>query len=315
MTPFAKLNRLITQLRHAAGLARPDAWNDVIRTLPAGREQDQQDSRKRTTQITSQRADPNSGTNNQAHQQLREQPTNRTGEHRHRQHRTDDAFDDRRVPRDPSAVQPAWMRIVNINNNLSASQAALALLFQLTLDQAVEIIDALPKTKPTLVNLEIEQRAFLRICGHLKQQNFAQQPAQCLPHLTLLARRLGHLNDPAQRDLAMNLLTQSLRTLPQIEVVEALSIALTDMPPALQQRALDQIEEFLWRTADIAQLHVDILQALTRAVNIESCRQRVGTLIATGLKRLRNEPELCAQIRRNLVLAYCTEEPTLQLQA
>lgn len=311
MTTLAKLRRLVNRLRQPPALSRSDAWDDVIKTLPHVREREPHSSGQHITQLTSHRVESDNGTNNQP----RNPADDRTARQPDPQHHIDDAFDDRRVPRDPAAVQSTSLRIVRNENNIRASQAALALLFELTLDQAVKIIDALPATRPTLVNLEIEQRAFLRICSHLKQENFAQQPAHCLPILMLLARRLGHLNDPAQRDLAMNLLTQSLRTLPQIEVVETLTMELAGMPPALQQRALDQIEEFLWRTADIAQSHVDILQGLTRAIRIESCRQRASTLIAAGLKRLRNEPELCAQIRRNLVLAYCTDEQILQLQA
>ena len=230
------------------------------------------------------------------------------------QHDTDDAYDDRRVPRGPGAVPPAWSRSVKNNNNISASQAALALLYELTLDQAVKIIDALPSIKPTLINLELEERALQRICAYLRQQNFTQQPAHYLPLLTLLARQLGHLNNSAQRDLAMDLLTQSLKILPQIEVVETLSTTLASLPAELQQRALVQIEEFLWRTADIAQSHVDILLGLTDAVRVDCCRKRAGALIATGLERLRNEPELCAQIRRRLVLAYCIDEHTMHLQ-
>ncbi len=343
MTPFAKLVRLIHRLRHSHSFSTRDPWSDVIKTLPVGHDHDQSHSGQPITQAASQcnesrrrtnsehqyqvdslsRAQSSSQTGSQTNAQSttksdaqsKTQPVNTTDNKRPRQHRSDDVFDDRRVPRDPTAVQQTWLRIVKNNNNITTSQAALALLFELTLKQAVEIIEALPKTAPTLINLEIEQSAFLRICSHLEQQNFAQQPAQCLSILTLLARRLGHLNDHAQRDVAINLLAQSLRILPQIEVIETLSTELTNMPPALQQRALDQIEEFLWRTADIALSHVDILQGLTRAVRIESCRQRAGALIAAGLKRLRNEPELCAQIRRNLVLAYCTDEQTMQLQA
>lgn len=314
MTLLTKLICLITRftrLHSPTTLMGRNAWNDVIKTIPDWQESDKHGNFPLNTRVTPHHVEPRSESGNP----LRIQARNRTNRQMNPPHRADDAFDDRRVPRDPTAVHPVRRRRVKNHPSISVTQAALALLFELTLNQAEKIIDALPQTTPTLVDLDIEQRAFMRIRSHLEQQNLAQQPAHCLPLLTLLARRVGHLNDPAQREQAMNLLTQSLKTYPQIEVVEALSMALTDMPADLQQRALDHIEEFMRRTSDIAQLHVDILQALTHAIRIESCRQRAVALITAGLKRLRNEPELCALIRQNLALAYCAEGQTIQFQA
>lgn len=315
MTLFAKLTFLVYRLRRSRAAPTQDAWADVIKTL-----HQEQECSPRHTQRAGQQ---NQQQNLQQNQQQSHQQNHRQDRQQDRQpgiepndpRRQHDAYDDRRVPRDPKAPQPSGLHVVRNNHTLKPSQAALALLFELTLDQAVTIIDTLPGTPPTLVSTEIEQRAFLRICSYLKQQNYAQQPAHCLPILTLLARRLAHLHDPAQRGLAMEVVARSLKTLPQIEVVETLAAELASMPPELQQRALDQIEEFLWRTADIAQSHVDILLDLTRAVRIDECRERASAMIAAGLKRLRNEPALCGQIRRNLMLAYCTEEQILQLQA
>lgn len=220
-----------------------------------------------------------------------------------------DAYDDRRVPRAPGATRPPTLRIVRSE----ASQAALALLFELSLEQAIDVLRALPDTEPNSVSLEIEQRAFLRIRSHLEQQHFVQQPVSCLPILNLLAHRLSYLHDPAQRNLAMEMIAHSLRTVPQIELIESLTTELASMPPTLQQRALDQIEAFIDRTADIALSHVDILLGLTQAVRVEACRERASALITAGLKRLRDEPELCGKIRRSLVLAYCAADQNLQL--
>lgn len=228
-----------------------------------------------------------------------------------------DAFDDRRVPRD-GRHQADFQRKRATNLHVVQSNtapAALAVLFELSLEQAVAIIRQLPGTASRGTNLDVQQRAFLRIHSHLQQTDLAHDCTDALPLLTLLASRLSDLADPAQQTLAMTLIARSTQALPQIDVVEALTMQLCRLPHPLQHRALDLIESFLHITVDIPLSHIDILLGLTDAIQSAHCRQRASTLIAEGLRNLRDEPELCAEIRRRLTLSYCAVQQNLQLQA
>ena len=275
MNPLSILLRLINSIRRMGHNPRNDAWKAIVQSLD--------DARTPTQFDTSQRHTTTNGI---------------------------DAFDDRRVPRDPLAVQTPRLRIVKGE----ISKAATVLLAELSLAQAIEIIKTLPGTSSNLVSLEIQQRAFACIRAHLARRESAPAPGTT-EILLLLARRLGDLASPEQRDQAMCLIEQSLRELPQIELIETLTEQLGQIPAALHQRTLDLIEKFLFETADIPLSQVDILMALTRAVPINGCRQRASALIATGLQRLRHAPAACTHIRHSLVFAYCTVDQGLQLQA
>lgn len=225
------------------------------------------------------------------------------------------AFDDRLIPRtgknsaDEQRKRQGHLRIIKGK----VTPAALALLFKLSLEQAIAIIQALPDTVPNIANLEVQRRAFDLIHEHLMQQPPASSDMVSL--VTLLASRLSHLDDVAQQALVMDLIAQYSQSVLQIDLIEIVTLQLCRLSPVMQQRTFDMIEVFLRTTADLALTHGDILLALTKAVVSDSCRQRAGALITEGLKNLRDEPELCAHIRRQLSLSYCAVEQDLQLQA
>ena len=276
MTPLSIVMRLTNAVRRLTHTAQDDAWDGLVRGL---------DDAPSTVQYDSTAPDATQDAN--------------------------DPFDDRRVPRDPHAEQSPRLRIVKG----MISQAAATLVVDLTLDQAVDVIRALPSTASNLVNLDIQQRAFACIRQHFDEEYSCRDHDRFAAILSLLARRLGDLANPDQRDQAMTMIEQSQSMLPQIGLVETLAQQLGQIPSVLHQRTLDLIEQFLSETADVPLSHIDILLGLTRAVPIAGCRQRAGVLVAAGLKRLRHEPRLCAQIRHSLVFAYCTVEQGLQLQA
>ena len=275
MNPLSILLRLINSVRQMGHNPHNEAWKAIVQRLD--------DARTPTQFDTSQRHIATDG---------------------------NDAFDDRRAPRDRLAAQTPRLRIVKGE----ISQAATVLLTPLTLAQAIEIIRTLPGTTSNLVSLEIQQRAFGCIRAHIEQQGSTHAKGTAEIRL-LLARHLGDLAIPEQRDQAMCLIERSLGELPQIELIETLTAQLGQIPAALHQRTLDLIEQFLSETADVPLTHVDILMALTRAVPINGCRQRASALIATGLQRLRHAPAACTPIRHSLVFAYCTVDQGLQLQA
>ena len=227
---------------------------------------------------------------------------------------TGDAFDDRRVPRNEQGSATMQHRQkTNLHIVHAKPPTATAIPFELSLEQAMTILRDVPSTAAHN-DLDAQHRAFMRIHSHLQQAKFTHDPTDAMPLVMLLASRLGHLADPIQQTLAMNIIAQCTQALPHIELVELLTTQLGVLPPRHLQRALDLIENFLQITVDIPLSQIDILLGLTDAITIDECRRRAGLLIATGLKKLHAYPDLCAEIRRRLTLSYCAVEQGLQLQ-
>lgn len=228
---------------------------------------------------------------------------------------TGDAFDDRRVPRNQQGSSTMQHRQ---KTNLHLVQAkpltATAIPSELSLGQAMTLLRDVQGTAARN-DVDAQRRAFMRIHSHLQQVKFAHDPTDAMPLVMLLASRLGHLADPIQQTLAMNIIAQCTQVLPHIELVELLTTQLGVLPPRHLQRALDLIENFLQITVDIPLSQIDILLGLTDAIAIDECRRRAGLMIARGLKNLHGYPDVCTEIRRRLTLSYCAVEQGLQLQA
>jgi hypothetical protein len=185
----------------------------------------------------------------------------------------------------------------------------------LSLEQAIELLDTDRHIRANSLHAQRQQLAFQRLRDHLERHDFARHSATFQPLLSLVARRIGALTEPLQREQAMSMLERGLQAWPQLLVVEALTPQLTDISFPLQQRALTLIENFLQTTADFPESHIDILLALTDVMQLPACRERAYALIETGMRQLRDHPEVCALIRRGLMLTYCRDSQGLALQA
>ncbi|MEC5216839.1 hypothetical protein RCH09_001792 [Actimicrobium sp. GrIS 1.19] len=185
----------------------------------------------------------------------------------------------------------------------------------MSLAAAIRWIEDMPRHRRDGQQDEMQRRAFARLCIDLEQYGFAQKPLASMPLLLLITSRLGQLADPAQREQAMSFIEQTLRATPHLVLTEALALQLEHLPAALQRRALRAIAHVLIQTADLPPSHFDILLALTRAMRDPACREPAYALVQEGLARLRDEPEMCGEIRLGLMQTFARESRGLALQS
>ena len=185
----------------------------------------------------------------------------------------------------------------------------------LSIEQAQYVLDTDRPIRADSAQAQRQQRAVQLLRDHLETHDFARRTATFQPQLCLIARRIGTLADPLQREQAMSILERALQAWPQLLVIEALVPQLLQLSLPMQQRALTLIEGFMQTTADFPQSHIDVLLALTDVMQSPVCRDRAYALIETGLRQLREFPDLCGLIRRGLILTYCKNSQGLALQA